>query len=206
MDTITTFLHKNKSLLWPVIFWGWVAGVSFWIERIPVSNLSEETKKEQFSQFNFHGMRFEQLYLDGKQLLVSAPEAGFSGDEKILHLTRPSLKWSNPASDSVFSASADRGVLQVDVSDTSLPSEFNELTLIDNAHAVSRQATVDSQRMVFDNENTVVMVDGPSTYKSAQLQSQINDDRVFDPISNKILGSVEQVMAQREAAGINPNQ
>ncbi|MDP8242520.1 MAG: hypothetical protein P9L94_00455 [Candidatus Hinthialibacter antarcticus] len=191
----------GRGYLWPVLFWGWVVAMSFYIERAPVHDPRALPSSLAYSGISFEGLRFEQLGEDGGRIIVNAPSAYFNQTEKKFLLDSPELAWDNPAAEESFKATGATGQFQVETNVSALPSEFNRMQLNGGASAQSGQTAVDADRLVFDNELLLFEVLGSYELRIRASKSKRIDPQgalYFDPIQEKINQNKETLLSARK--------
>jgi len=193
------FIERFKHTFWPILFWGWVVGVSLWLENIEVTDPTEQAQSGQFTNLNFKTMYFVQRYADGKLLNVKAPKAEFNSETRQLYIEYPKLTWNDVPNDRIFSATADVGLISANVGRSALPSEFNILNLKNNVIATTQQVAVQSQQMIFDNRNTFAIIKAPFSFNNSQtgMKGNVTEDRVFDPITQNLYGNTQEAIEAR---------
>ncbi len=172
-------------VLWPLIFWIWVAWVSLWIEHSPVHELVPAGSSQKFSDFRFEDMRFEQRFADNSFIIVHAPQAEFNSETKTFDLVHPQLYWNTKENDNVFSATGTVGKVSSHVADTSLPSEFRLLELSQGAHFEGQGTIVDSSRMLFDNEKRLFYFPESFTLQTESGLTSKSKERYYNPMTKK---------------------
>ncbi len=179
--------RRLKAYVWPVLFWSWVVWVSLWIEHAPVREFVPPSSTQKFSDFQFTDMRFEQRDEDHSLLVVESPDARFHSSRKHFYLVDPVLTWQGKEDDPLFTAEGDVGIVSSHLSDTSLPSEFRILELSGDAHLTRGGRTIDSERMLFDNENRKFYF--PDAFISRQRNGMMSKAKgmSYDPRTNRLM-------------------
>jgi hypothetical protein len=171
---------------WPFVFWIWVVFVSLWIEHAPVREFASPVVEQQFSDFQFKQMRFEQREEDNSLLVVESPDARFHSKEKHFYLVEPRLEWIGKKEDDVFSATGSIGVVSSHLAETALPSEFRILELSQGASLKKGDTSIDSERMLYDNEKRLFYFPDTCTIKKANAIQSRMKGMVYDPLMEKI--------------------
>jgi len=176
---------RVKSILWPVIFWSWVAGVSLWIDAIAVEDIPVFTPGNKFSRIVFHEFSFDQTNADQSGVLLSAPRAFYDSEKGTLSIEQPQIQWKEPARGVVFSATADTGEFKARTGDSALPAAFQYLDLRGHAGAVFQTNRVDSGRMLFDNENHLFLFPETFVFKGEKVNSRLKQ-MYYNPFNQKL--------------------
>lgn len=165
--------------LWTVVFWAWVVWVSFWIDQAPAEQIDELKTGQQLLDIQFKGMRFEQKYTNGMQLVVESPSAWIDEETQTLFLEKPVLTQMNEEDD-VYQASGDYGEVQLQLNRSSLPSSFDQLTITGNAYASSGATAVKTDKMIFDCETQLFFC--PDRFEFDRGGLKINsENKMYDP-------------------------
>ena len=177
--------NRWKGALWPVLFWGWVIWVSWWIDGAPAHILSEQVASQKYSNIRFKEMRFEQKYVEETSLLVESPEAWFESDTGRLVLDQPMLRWQGGKDHRSFIAQAQHGEIQSTLTDSALPSEFRVLELFGQAQAKGQSTSVESEKMLFDCQTRLFTCPGQFTFHQAGLPMK-GSGMFYDPLKDRI--------------------
>ncbi|MBD3266979.1 hypothetical protein GF373_09945 [bacterium] len=179
LKSLLTALTLQKS--WAILFWGWMIGVSMWLDQAPIENPREQGPQQRYSNFTFHEMQFEQRYESGIFIHVISQHAVFDKEQRKLTLKEPVLTQNDEKGNTV-KAKGLEGTIHVSVtgSKTGLPSEFTELILTGNARAEGKDAegehwTVESSKLVFDNHDRRIFFPEKSTFLSSQGKTTVNN-------------------------------
>lgn len=179
------------SLLWAMVFWGWAAGVTVWLEGAPVAEPPPDIQPQQYSNIQFNGMRFEQKYEDGSMIAVEAPRAWFDDRLNRLILESPTLEWNDPGKDQRFAATANHGEIETTADASALPSEFHVLELRGDARASGQGRQVFSEVMFFNCDTKLFFC--PEAYRFVQEGMSLNGAGMsFDPLSGRMVGNRPQ--------------
>ena len=175
-----------RDVIWPVLFWLWVGGVSLWIEESAVREAESPPAAQKYSSIHFTRMRFEQLYGDNNQLVVESPEARFDSETKHLSLLQPRLWWKKGAAGVIFSATGTQGLVLTEVGDTALPSEFQLLELSEGAHAEGKNSSVDSNRLLLDNKTHLFYCPGAYVSRMEDRTLRSKEGMIYDPQNDRM--------------------
>lgn len=181
----TAFNLWKHTPVWMIVFWGWVMWVSLWIDQVPAEKLKETNSSQKLMDIEFNGMRFEQKYNDGVQIVVEAPRARIDQDNKILIIEKPVLTHIR-GKDAVYTARGEEGTISLMLDqNTALPSSFERLTINGNAMAKSGATSVTSNRLIFDCSAQLFY--GLGRYESDQSGMIMRGENMkFDPVNNII--------------------
>ncbi|GEM_PF-2708768 len=177
--------QRVKSLLWPVAFWIWTAGVSLWIDTVPVEETPPLPFESKFGNIEFHGIVFNQNHADSAGIALDAPRALFDGEKGILYIDHPHIQWKDPGKGIVFSATAAAGEFKSHTGASALPSAFQYLDLRGQAQAAFQSNRVDSERMLFDNENRLFVFPDPFHFKGEKVSSRLKQ-MYYNPFTQKL--------------------
>lgn len=170
--------------LWTLVFWGWVILVSLWIDNAPAEQLKIADTKQKLINIEFSGMRFEQKYADGMQLIVEAPFAKIDEESNLLLLENPVLTQTF-GDEKTYTASGDHGTVDLKLDQSSLPSSFEQLILTGSARAESGATSVFTSEMIFDCRSQLFYC--PQRYKfdlnGAFIQGE---NMMYDPHTKKM--------------------
>ncbi len=173
-----------KTPLWTVIFWGWVILASLWIDTAPAEQLKIADTKQKLMNIEFSGMRFEQKYADGMQLIVEAPFAKIDEESDILILDKPVLTQTF-GEDETYKAAGDSGIVNLKLDQSALPSSFEQLILTGNARAESGATSVSTSKMIFDCSSQLFYC--PQRYEFDLNGAFINgENMMYDPHTKKM--------------------
>lgn len=177
--------QRVKNILWPVIFWSWVAGVSLWIDAIAVEEIPVLLSENKFGRIDFQDFSFDQTNPDHSGVLLTAPAAFYDSDKGTLAIDQPQIQWKDPARGMVFSATADTGEFKARTTESALPAAFQYLDLRGHAGAVFQTNRVDSGRMLFDNENRLFLFPEPFLFQGEKVNSRLKE-MYYNPFSQRL--------------------
>lgn len=181
-----------KTPLWAVFFWVWIVWVSMWLDNAPAEQLRENKSDQKLMNIEFTGMRFEQKYADGMQIVVESPNARIDEANKVLIIENPVLSHVR-GDDTTYTARGDKGIIQLELSSSALPSSFRRLTINGNAMAKSSSTSVTSDTLIFDCESQKFY--SPSRYESEQSGMLMRGENMeYDPVSNRIRNMRQEEM------------
>ncbi|MGI6454928.1 MAG: hypothetical protein ACOX5R_04825 [bacterium] len=198
-------LKQYKNVIWPIVFWSWVILVSFWLDAVSVEEIIPNPQ-QQFSNLEFEGMRFEQLEQNELDIIVSAPYSELLEDTSQLMMEQPYITWRSPGKDVitsataiVFSATAATGIVEIDLNESNLPSEFNNLKMTGGVHAWNETTTIDTETMIFNNEHKYLHVPGPYLLKTPKYVQDAKNakDMAYDLVNNRMM-SLDALLKSRQ--------
>lgn len=187
-----------KTNLFPGLFWIWVVGVSIWIETSPIQSVLSNVVEKKYSQITFTGMHFEQINSDGALVQLKAPSALFNSDTRQLTLTQPEIQWNDSAHDQIVSASSSLGRFSAQLSESALPSAFHYLILSGSAAVFSGTSRVDSETMLFDNDNRMFIFPVPFSFQQGKTKLQ-HSRMYFEPSKRQNVYPLDDLLKK------NPN-
>jgi hypothetical protein len=174
----------KKTPVWTVFFWAWIVWVSMWLDNAPAEQMNEIKSAQKLMNIEFTGMRFEQKYADGMQLIVESPNARIDEASKVLTIEKPVLSHVR-GKDTTYTASGETGIIQLELTTSALPSTFKRLTIIGNAMAKSGATTVTANTLIFDCSAQKFYT--PGRYESEQSGMLLRGENMeYDPVSNQI--------------------
>lgn len=181
-----------QTPVWAVIFWVWIVWVSMWLDNAPAEQLKENKSNQKLMNIEFSGMRFEQKYADGMQIVVESPKARIDEVNKMLIIENPVLSHVR-GDDTTYTARGEEGIIQLELSSSALPSSFRRLTIKGNAMAKSGSTSVTSDTLIFDCESQKFY--SPNRYESEQSGMLMRGENMeYDPVSNRIRNMKQEEM------------
>jgi hypothetical protein len=184
--------YTNLLRRWPAVFWLWMIGVSIWIDNAPINNPEERVSPDQFSNFAFAGMRFEQRYEAGTVIQVTSEQAIFDAGKRMLTLDQPFFNYTDRKTPpQTIQANGNEGLIEITDTgaETGLPTEFSELTLTGDAFAQGEKWSVASSKLIFNNKESRIYFPEKSVIRQQGSRSTLTgfmydiESQTMKPIS-----------------------
>jgi hypothetical protein len=119
-------------------------------------------------------------------------------DANQLYIDEPHLTWRKPSENRVFSATAELGVVSIELDKSALPSEMNTLELQGSVHAWDENVSVDTEKMIFNNEFKYLYSPGPFQFKSKSPKIAMKgENKAFDILKPSMV-ELEKLIKSRE--------
>lgn len=146
----------------------------------------------------------EQIDRAGNRVQVTSEYAYLDPKLNAFKLYEPRIIWQSASSDSIFSASGGMGTFAASGNSTELPSQFSEMELSDGAYATNGTMSVDSDRLIFDNENRIFYIPPGEfgwQHDRVSMPRQPTDGMYFDPMqgNGRMNPNLDELLAGRTA-------
>lgn len=174
----------KQTPVWAIVFWVWIVWVSLWLDNAPAEQMNEIKSSQKLMNIEFTGMRFEQKYADGMQIVVESPRARIDEASKVLLIEKPVLTHIR-GEDTTYLAQGEQGVIQLELTSSALPSSFKRLIINGNAMAKSGATSVTANTLIFDCSSQKFYSTG--RYESEQSGMIMRGENMeYDPVGNRI--------------------